>query len=70
MLGDELRQVRERRGLSAREVARQAGISVETLSAWERGRRYPSLQSLEALAPVLRIRVVIGPDETFVETVD
>lgn len=67
MLGAELRQVREGRGLGIRELARLAGLSYEAVSAIERGVRYPSLQTLERLAGALRIRIVIGPDETILE---
>jgi transcriptional regulator with XRE-family HTH domain len=67
MLGQELRVIRERRGLTVRTAAGLASISAEALSALERGDRYPSLRTLESLAEVLRIRIVIGPDETVVE---
>ena len=67
MLGQELRAVRERRGLSIRETARRAGISSEAISDIERGLRYPTLRSLEALAHVLDLCIEIGPDETIVK---
>lgn len=67
MLGDELRQAREREGLSVREAARLAGLSAEAVSAIERGQRYPSLRTLECLAQALQITIVIGPDETILE---
>lgn len=67
MLGAELRRARERAGLGVRELATLAGLSPEAVSAIERGRRYPSLQTLEALAHALNIRIVIGPDETIIE---
>jgi transcriptional regulator with XRE-family HTH domain len=69
MLGGELRLLRERQGLSLREVARQAQISPEALSSIESGKRYPSLRTLEALAGALRIQVIIGPEETTIEPV-
>jgi transcriptional regulator with XRE-family HTH domain len=67
MIGEELRAVRERRGVSARKAAREAGISSSTLQAIESGARYPSLRTLEALAECLRINIVIGPHETVLE---
>ena len=70
MLGRELCLVREQRGLSIRELASRAGVSHEAISAIERGIRYPSLQTLEALAPALDINIIIGPDETIVEVND
>jgi len=66
-LGAELRRIRERRGLTVRELAIRAGLSAEAVSAIERGVRYPSLHSLECLAQALEIRVVIGPSETILE---
>jgi transcriptional regulator with XRE-family HTH domain len=70
MLGRELCDARERRGLSIRELSAGSGVSREAISAIERGDRYPSLQTLEALAHALNISVIIGPDETVVEAED
>lgn len=67
MIGEELRAIRERRGVSARGAAKEAGISPSTLNAIEGGSRYPSLRTLEALAECLRINVIIGPTETIIE---
>lgn len=67
MLGDDLRRVREAAVLGVRELAGRAGLSPEAISSIERGRRYPSLQTLEALANALNIRIIVGPDETIVE---
>lgn len=70
MLGAELRGVRERRGLSLRDCAADAQISVSALKAIESGQRYPTLRTLEKLAQCLNVTVVIGPHETFIEPVD
>jgi transcriptional regulator with XRE-family HTH domain len=70
MLGRELCDARERRGLSIRELSAESAVSREAISAIERGDRYPSLQTLEALAHALNISVIIGPDETVVEAED
>jgi transcriptional regulator with XRE-family HTH domain len=67
MIGQELRAIREQRGISARLIAAEAGISRSALTAIERGERYPSLETLEALASCLRINIVIGPTETVIE---
>jgi transcriptional regulator with XRE-family HTH domain len=67
MLGDDLRRLREARGLGVRELADRAGISHASLVALESAKRYPSLRTLEALASALHMNVVIGPDETIVE---
>lgn len=67
MIGIELREIRERRGFTVRELAEQASLSAEAISAIERGTRYPSLSTLETLANCLRVNIVIGPDETIIE---
>lgn len=67
MLGRDLCNARERRGLSVRELSEESGVSREAISAIERGVRYPSLQTLEALVHVLNISVIIGPEETVIE---
>lgn len=70
MLGEDLSLIRERRGLSIRDLAAESGVSREAISAIERGVRYPSLQTLEALARILNISVIIGPTETVIEDED
>jgi transcriptional regulator with XRE-family HTH domain len=47
--GDVLRIARERAGLSQRELAKRAGTSHSTLSAYERGRVVPSVETLDRL---------------------
>ena len=53
-LGPRLRQVREQRGLSARELARRIQCSPSLISQIERGRSAPSVGMLYALATELR----------------
>lgn len=67
MLGKDLRRAREQRGLGQREVARLAGIAPETLSKVERGEGYPNLHTLECIAKVLGIRIVINSQDTYLE---
>lgn len=67
MLGKDLCLARERHGLSVRELSEESGVSREAISAIERGFRYPSLQTLEALCRALNISVIIGPEETVIE---
>jgi DNA-binding XRE family transcriptional regulator/quercetin dioxygenase-like cupin family protein len=52
-LGPRLRQVREERGLSARELARRVGCSASLISQIERGVSAPSVGVLYALATEL-----------------
>lgn len=67
MLGEDLKRVREARGLTVPQLAANCGLATASLYAIERNARYPSLPTLEALAECLQINVIIGPDETVVE---
>lgn len=52
MIGDQLRELRTRRGLSLRALATEAGVSATLLSQVERGVTEPSLATLRRLAGV------------------
>lgn len=54
-IGSQLRLRRTQRGLSAAELARQAGISKATLSGLEAGRANPTVETLDAVAIALHI---------------
>ncbi|MDR1900041.1 MAG: XRE family transcriptional regulator [Treponema sp.] len=51
--GEKIRTVRERRGLTLREVAEQAGVSESLVSQIERNRVSPAIDTLLALADAL-----------------
>lgn len=51
--GERLRQLRQSRGLSIREVARRCGISHVSISLIERGRHSPSVSSLKSVLEAL-----------------
>jgi transcriptional regulator with XRE-family HTH domain len=53
-MGQRLRELRERAGLSLREVAKAAKISAPFLSDVELGRRYPTNETLALIAQKLR----------------
>lgn len=63
-LGSKLRRAREARELTLRAAAEKSGLSIEALSAIERGERYPSLRTLEALCMALTLQVVVTADDT------
>ena len=52
-----IRQLRERKGVSLRELARRAGVGVATLSRIEAGVANPRLSTLLRLAEVLGVFV-------------
>jgi transcriptional regulator with XRE-family HTH domain len=51
--GEKIRAVRERRSLTLREVAEQAGVSESLVSQIERNRVSPALDTLLSIADVL-----------------
>jgi transcriptional regulator with XRE-family HTH domain len=52
-LSARIRTARQDRGWTQREVAHKAGITVRSVSGWERGKAIPHLGKLEALARAL-----------------
>jgi transcriptional regulator with XRE-family HTH domain/quercetin dioxygenase-like cupin family protein len=60
-LGERLKEVRVRAGLSLREVARQAGVSPSFISQIENGKSQPSVATLYSLTQLLDISI----DELF-----
>ncbi len=56
-IGRRLRDLRKSKGLTLRDVADQAGFTQSLLSAIERGRTNPSLETLRKLADVLSIPI-------------
>jgi transcriptional regulator with XRE-family HTH domain len=56
MDGSKLRAIREAKGLTLTDVAKQAGIAPAHLSRVERGRRGLSVESLARVAKVLGLR--------------
>ncbi|MCR5623245.1 MAG: XRE family transcriptional regulator [Treponema sp.] len=55
--GEKIREVRERKGLTLKAVASQAGVSESLVSQIERGRVSPAIDTLLSLAQVLDIRL-------------
>ena len=52
-----LRQWRERRGYSVRELAKRAGVGFVTVSRIENGHLSPTVNMLEKLARALRVHI-------------
>jgi transcriptional regulator with XRE-family HTH domain len=50
-----VKELRSAKGLSTRGLAREAGISTETLYAIEHGRRQPSVRTLAKVAKALGV---------------
>lgn len=56
-----LRQARRRAGLSQVEMAARAGTSQATISAYERGRKSPSVATLSRLLAATGCRLAVEP---------
>lgn len=64
-VGIRLHNLREERGMSIRELARQSGLSANAISLIERGRTSPSVSTLYLLSEAMDI-----PITTFFETIE
>jgi transcriptional regulator with XRE-family HTH domain len=58
-IGDRIRASREQAGLSQAELARRTGTSQATISAYERGSKQPSVDTLDRLLAATGSRLVI-----------
>lgn len=63
-----LRAARTRAGLSQAELARRAGTSQATLSAYETGRKQPTLATLDRLLAATGTRLTVRPAPAAVVT--
>ena len=54
-IGEKIRILRLRKGMSRKELAEKAGISVFTVGCYERGERKPSFVNMELISAVLGV---------------
>lgn len=54
-VGARIRELREERGITAEELARQVDRAYSSFTAWERGNRAPDIESLLRVAEVLDV---------------
>jgi transcriptional regulator with XRE-family HTH domain len=52
-----VRALREAKGMSMRTLAREAGVSTETIYSIEHGRRQPTVTTLDKIAKALDVEV-------------
>jgi len=57
VLGNNIRELRQTRGLNQEDVAKALGVSSPTYSSWERGRTEPSIDGLLSLARYFDVSV-------------
>ena len=55
MIGEYLRDLRRRRGMSQQELALALGVSKQTISNWEVGRKVPRMKVVEKIANVFGV---------------
>ena len=53
MVGDNIRRVRTKRGITQAQLADRIGVSEKTVSSWEVNRTEPSMTNIELIAKVL-----------------
>ena len=72
-LGERIKALRRRAGLSQEQVAEQVGVSRQAVAKWEAGQSAPSTKNLRKLAQVLQVGLeelagepaaACGPDQT------
>lgn len=66
MVSDRIRLLRERRGLTQSELAKQLGITRSSVNAWEQGISVPSTQYIVELAAIFKISTdyLLGVEST------
>lgn len=60
-IGQQIREMREQRGLSIAQLARQAGISQAALGSYERGDRRAPIHQLDKVLAVLDAQLAVVP---------
>ena len=55
IFGDRLKSLRNRKGLSQAEFAKQIGVSKSSVNMYERGDREPNFETLEAIADYFNV---------------
>ncbi|APG71989.1 transcriptional regulator [Lactobacillus delbrueckii subsp. delbrueckii] len=55
MIGKYLRDLRRRRGMSQQELALALGVSKQTISNWEVGRKAPRMKAVEKIANIFGV---------------
>lgn len=59
-IGDEMRDARERSGMTKKAVARQLYVTTHTVADWEAGRRHPAVEMLHAYLLVVGGTITLG----------
>lgn len=68
--GELLREARKRAGLTQKQVADKLHVRPQIICLWERGNRYPKIQSLDKLADAIGCSIAELVDPTYVGQID
>lgn len=61
---EQIREARERLGMTQETLAEEIGVSRQAVSKWEMGASEPSLENLQALSQVLGVEFANAPGDT------
>jgi transcriptional regulator with XRE-family HTH domain len=64
-VGENIRRIRQERGLTLKQLGDMLGVSEAYIRAYESGRRNPKIKSLEALAQALSVNVEVLTNSDF-----
>ena len=64
-VGENIRRIRQERGLTLKQLGEMVGVSEAYIRAYESGRRNPKIKSLEALAQALAVNVEVLTNSEF-----
>jgi len=56
-LGEKIRKLRERKGLSQKELADLVGITQQAIASWESGKKKPRYDKLQRLAEIFKVPI-------------
>lgn len=67
MFGDNLKQLRKSKNISQEELAEKLGVSRQSISKWETGENYPSMQNIMCLCTIFKCQINELVHEDFVD---
>ena len=62
-LGDKLRRLRKAKGLTQGELAKKAGVGINTIVRYETGKNSPKVETLELITKELGAKIVVIPEK-------
>lgn len=62
-LGDKLRRLRKAQGLTQGELAKKAGVGINTIVRYETGKNSPKVEILELITKELGAKIVVIPEK-------